>query len=62
MTWLFWLAAVAILAGFAAVTGVKPKVSRPVSNTRLMGVARFFLFVIVVLFTYFAFRAYAPAP
>ena len=37
MSWLFWLG-IALLLGFvAAVTGIKPRGTRPVARTRLMG-------------------------
>ena len=59
MSWIFWLGlAVAIGAG-AALTGLKPKGTRPVSNTRLLGVARFILIVMVLLFLYLAWRGHA---
>ena len=57
MTWLTWLVVVLVVATFAAVTGIKPKGSRPVARTRLMGVARFVLVVVVLILAYMAFRA-----
>ena len=59
MTWLFWLGLAVAIGVIAAVTGVKAKGTRPVSHTRLMGVARFVLFVLVILFLYMAYRGYA---
>jgi hypothetical protein len=41
----------------AAVTGLKPRGTRPVAGTRLMGVGRVILFLIVALFLYMAYRA-----
>ena len=57
MNWLVWLVLAVIISAVAAVTGIKPKGTRHVSRTRLMGVARFILLVIVIIFAYFAFRA-----
>ena len=59
MTWMFWLGLAVVLGAFAALTGLKPRGTRPVSNTRLMGVARFVLIVMVLLFLYFAYRGYS---
>ena len=57
MTWLTWLIIAVIVASFAALTGMKPKGSRPVAHTRLMGVARFVLVMIMLMLAYIAFRA-----
>jgi len=57
VTWLTWLVVVLVIASFAALTGIKPKGSRPVARTRLMGVARFVLVVVVLILAYMAFRA-----
>ena len=57
VTWLTWLLVVLLVATFAAVTGIKPNGSRPVAHTRLMGVARFVLVVMVLIVAYMAFRA-----
>jgi hypothetical protein len=57
MNWLVWLGLAVVVAAIAAVTGIKPKGSRPVANTRLMGVGRIALFVIVGVLAYLAFRA-----
>ena len=57
MTWLTWLVIVLVVATFAALTGIKPKGSRPVAHTRLMGVARFVFVVVVLILAYMAFRA-----
>lgn len=59
MTWLFWLGLAVVIGALAALTGMKPRGTRPVARTRLMGVARFVLFVLVVLFLYLAYRGYA---
>ena len=57
MTWLTSLLIVLFVATFAALTGIKPRGSRPVARTRLMGVARFVLVVVVLILAYMAFRA-----
>lgn len=58
MTPLFWLGLAVVIGALAALTGLKPKGTRPVSNTRLMGVARFILIVMVLVFLYLAYRGY----
>ena len=57
MNWLVWVGLAVVVAAIAAVTGAKPKGSRPVSHTRLMGVGRIALLVVVVIFAYLAYRA-----
>ncbi len=57
MNWLVWLGLAVVIAAIAAVTGIKPKGTRPVANTRMMGVGRIVLFVIVAIFAYMAYRA-----
>ena len=57
MTWLTWLLIALLVATFAALTGIKPKGSRPVARTRLMGVARLLFVVIMLIVAYMAFRA-----
>jgi len=59
MTPLFWLGLAVVVGALAALTGLKPKGARPVSSTRLMGVARFVLIVMVLLFLYLAYRGYS---
>jgi hypothetical protein len=56
MTWLAWLTLALLIAAIAAITGIKPKGTRHVARTQLMGVARLVLLVIVVIVVYFAFR------
>jgi len=51
------LIAALLVATFAALTGIKPKGSRPVAHTRLMGVARFVLVVFALIVAYIFFRA-----
>ena len=57
MNWLVWLGLAVLIGVIAAVTGVKPKGTRPVARTRLMRVGRFFLLLLIVLFAWLAFRA-----
>lgn len=56
MTWLGWLALAVIITAVAAVTGFKPKGTRHVAHTRMMGMARLALLVVVVIFIYIFFR------
>ena len=46
-----------LITAAAAVTGIKPKGTRHVAHTRLMGVARLALLALVIIFAYLAFRA-----
>ena len=48
--------AVALIA-LAAVLGAQPKGARPVSNTKLMGVARFILLAFGLILVFLAFRS-----
>lgn len=57
MTWLVWLGVAVVIAVIAAVTGIKPKETRQVSRTRMMGMGRVVLFVIAIILVYIAFRA-----
>ena len=59
MTWLLWLMLAVVVAALAAITGIQPKGTRPVARTRLMGVARLVLVLLVIIFVYYAFRARA---
>ena len=61
VTWLAWLIVALLIATFAALTGIKPKGSRPVAHTRLMGVARLVLVVIALIVAYMVFRARSGA-
>lgn len=56
MTWLTWLLLAVLLAAAAAVTGMKPKGTRHVANTKLMGVARIALLVMAAIIAYAAYR------
>ena len=57
MSWLAWLGLAVIIVAAAAITGIKPKGTRHVADTRLMGVARFAILALVVILAYLAFRA-----
>jgi hypothetical protein len=57
MNWLVWVGLAVVVAAIAAVTGIKPKGTRPVAHSRMMGVARIALVVIVVILAYLAYRA-----
>ena len=57
MSWVIWLSLAVVIAAVAAVTGFKPKGTRPVAHTRLMGVGRIALLAIVAIFAYLAWQA-----
>jgi hypothetical protein len=57
MGWLAWLGLAVLITAVAAVTGIKPKGTRHVAHTRLMGGARLALLVFIIIFAYLAFRA-----
>ena len=57
MSWLAWLGLAVLITAVAAITGIKPKGTRPVAHTRLMGGARLALLALVILLAYIAFRA-----
>ena len=57
MTWLVWLALAVLVTAFAAITGIKPTGTRHVAHTRLMGMARLALLVLIIIFAYLALRA-----
>ena len=59
MNWLLWLGVAVVIAVVAAVTGIKPRGTRPVAHSRLMGMGRLALLAIVVILVYVAFRAHA---
>ncbi len=56
MNWLMLLGVAVIIAVVAAVTGIKPKKTRPVAHTRMMAMARFVLLVLAIILAYLAFR------
>ena len=57
MNWMVWLGLAVVIAAVAAVTGIKPRGTRPVAHTRMMGVGRIALFIIIAIFAYLAYRA-----
>ena len=57
MNWLVWLGLAVVVVAIAAVTGMKPKGTRHVAHTRMMGVGRIALLIIVAIFLYLAYRA-----
>lgn len=57
MNWLVWLGLAVVIVAVAAVTGIKPRGTRSVSHSRMMGMGRLALLVIVVILLYVAFRA-----
>ncbi len=59
MSWFAWLGLAVLITAIAALTGIKPKGTRHVARTRLMGGARFALLAIVIIVAYLAFRARA---
>lgn len=59
MNWLVWLGIAVVIAVFAAVTGLKPRRTRPVAHTRMMGMGRLALVAVVIIFAYLAYRAHA---
>ncbi len=61
MSWLAWLALAVLVAAAAAVTGIKPKGTRHVAGTHLMGAARVALLVFIAIVAYLVFRARSGA-
>jgi uncharacterized membrane protein YozB (DUF420 family) len=57
VNYLVWLGLAAVIVAFAAVTGIKPKGTRSVSHSRMMGMGRLALLAIVIIFVYLAYRA-----
>lgn len=57
MSWFAWLALAVLVTAIAAVTGIKPKGTRHVARTQMMGVARLVLLLLVIIFAYMAFQA-----
>jgi hypothetical protein len=57
MTWLGVLVIAVLIAAVAAVTGIKPKGTRHVARTRMMGGARVALLAFVVIIAYLVYRA-----
>lgn len=57
MSWLAWLGLAVLVGVIAAVTGLKPKGTRHVAGTRMMGIGRIALLILIAIFAYLAFRA-----
>lgn len=57
MTWLTWIGIAVLIAAIAAVFGIKPKGTRHVANTRLMGAGRIALVLIAAIFIYLGVSA-----
>lgn len=57
MSWLAWLGLAVLVGVIAAVTGLKPKGTRHVAGTRMMGIGRLALFFLLALFAWLAWRA-----
>jgi hypothetical protein len=55
MTWLTWLILAVVIAAVAATTGIKPKGTRHVAHTQMLGVARAVLIVGAVIVAFFVF-------
>jgi hypothetical protein len=59
MGWLVWLGLAVFVTMIAALTGIKPKGTRPVARSRMMGVARAILVILIAIFAFMAYRARA---
>jgi hypothetical protein len=57
MNWIFWLSLAVVVTAIAAVTGIKPRGTRHVAHSRLMGAGRVVLVIMIVIFAVLAFRA-----
>ncbi len=53
---MLWVGLAVLVAAIAALTGLKARGTRPVAGTRLMGVGRFVLLLVALVFLYLAFR------
>ena len=60
MTWLTWLLLAAFIAVVAAVTGIKPKGTRHVARTKMMGAARIVLILIAIIVAYAVYQSRLP--
>jgi len=49
MTWYGWLAIAVVITSLAAVTGIKPKGTQHLARTRMMGMARLALLIVVLI-------------
>ena len=57
MGWLAWLVLAVLITAAAAITGFKPKGTRHVAGTRLMGAARLALLAIIIIIAYVVYRS-----
>jgi hypothetical protein len=57
VSWIVLLGLAVVVAAIAALTGVKARGTRPVAGSRLMGIGRIVLLILVVILAYLAFRA-----
>jgi len=57
VNWLVLLGLAVVIVAIAAVTGIKPKGTRSVSHSRMMGMGRLALLAIVIILAYVMFRA-----
>jgi hypothetical protein len=57
MTWLGWLIVAVLITAVAAVTGIKPRGTRHVARTGMMGAARFVLVIVMLIIAYVVYRA-----
>ena len=57
MNWLTVLGIAVVVVAIAAVTGIKPRGTRPVAHSRMMGMARIALAIFVIIIIYLAVRA-----
>ena len=57
MNWLTLLGIAVVVVAIAAVTGIKPRGTRPVAHSRMMGMARIALAIFVIIIIYLAVRA-----
>ena len=57
MNWLVLLGIAVVIVAVAAVTGIKPKGTRHVAHSRMMGMGRIALFLIALILLYVAYRA-----
>ena len=57
MTWFAWLAIAVVITALAAVTGIKPRGTRHVARTSLMGVARVVLIFVLAIVVYMVYHA-----
>lgn len=62
MSWLFWVGLAVAVGLLAALTGVKPKGTKPVARTQMMGIARIVLVLIVLTLLFVGYRGCGAPP